>query len=219
MDRLCYNDPMEAKSADPEYQRMIDKANIDSALAEFASLRAEILMRLTAMQTVLTLQITVSGAVFSYALAGRTGTLAILLVVPVTTCMLAMRYVSQHVAMKNLSQYIHEHLNSRVPGGLSWEGWVNQQRPRLRAYGWTGPLLLSFPGIALTALVWFIVSNLDTLRTASLAEGDLGLAAVWTLGVLATGFTWWLVRSITGGRLDNLTAAAPNNLTPQSRTP
>lgn len=85
-------------------------------------LRQEIADRKATENTVLTLQITVSGALFSFALSapGRAG---FLLIIPVTTYMLFMRFAQQYYGVRNANRYITEQLSPGVKGGFGWDEW------------------------------------------------------------------------------------------------
>lgn len=85
-------------------------------------LRQEIADRKATENAILTLQITVSGALFSFALSapGRAGSL---LIIPVTTYMFFLRFAQQYFGVRNASRYITEQLSPRVDGGFGWDEW------------------------------------------------------------------------------------------------
>jgi hypothetical protein len=171
------------------------RANVDAALAEFNGLRAEVLARLSAMQTVLTLQVTVSGAIFSVVLAQPDTRLAVILIIPFTSCLLALRFVAQHFALVSIGRYIREQLSDRVPGGLGWEQWIAGTRPVIRRLGWSGPLLLSFPSVALVATAWFGLTSISAGEPGYWRQ-EPGLLALWMAAFAATAITFGVVMSM-----------------------
>src|SRR5262245_57906006 len=79
------------------------------AMAKFAALRSEMELRGKYQNQIVTLQITITGAVFGYVLS-RTGLLPLLLIVPVSSYLLCGRYVAQHDGIRRISTYIHDEL-------------------------------------------------------------------------------------------------------------
>lgn len=101
----------------------------DGPLAEFSALREEIQARVKAQQQMLSLQLTLSGAVFGFAIS-QPGKTALLLIVPFSSYLLCGRLVAQHFGTLRVAKYIKEDLSDRVPGGLRWEQWLEQQQSR-----------------------------------------------------------------------------------------
>ena len=87
----------------------------EAALTEFTALRAEIMVRQTNQQQLLSIQLTVSGAVFSLALSSP-GRSAVLRILPLTTFMLAGRHVAHSYACLSIATYVRTGLSPRVPG-------------------------------------------------------------------------------------------------------
>jgi hypothetical protein len=177
---------------------MDDDANLDhdAALAEFAALRAEILARNGHQHTMMGLNLTISGAVFSFALTQPSRLLA-LLVVPFTAFMIGGRYIAQDYGVTTIGGYLREHLSRRVVGGLGWEAFIHQNRAanRTRLYFGLDPLFIAFPGIATAALafcarpVWLSLSNASV-------QGVL-TSVVWIAGLLLVAISFrnvWRIR-------------------------
>jgi hypothetical protein len=134
-----------------------------SAFAEYTVLRQEIADRIGRQHTILTLQLTVAGALYSFALA-QSGHLKFLLIVPFTTYMLFFRLAEQYYGIRDASLYIREELSPRVPGGFGWEEWRRGKSVRpgsasgrpIRVVLDGSPIIISFPVVSAAALVWAI---------------------------------------------------------------
>lgn len=165
----------------------------EGPLAEYAALRAEILHRNGTQQNLLTLQLTITGAIFSFALS--TSTVYLLLVVPLSTYMLVGRYLGQQAGVMKCSTYIRTELTNRVPGGFGWEAWIRDQHPQLRNLWALNPLFITFPGSALIALV--IVAPPIFRGLPNFGWSTVGLIVGWLAGLgLMTAsfrFTWKVV--------------------------
>ena len=142
----------------------------------------------------LSIQLTAAGGVFSLALSGA-GRAAVLLILPLITYMLAGRHVAHSYASASIGTYIRVELSGRVRGGLGWEQWLQTHRSRPTRRNWTNnPLLITFPGISILALLGAL-PYLATLG-ASATAGMLWLS--WVLGVALTSASTrilWKVRT------------------------
>ena len=157
----------------------------DGPLAEFTALRQEMERRATAQSNLLTLQLTISGAIFSFALSDPARR-AFLLILPISTYMLCGRYAAQHAAIAGIATYIRESLSDRVPGGLHWERWLlRHRRPHLPVISWVEPLSITFPGVAVLSLAWVSPQVLAGNWSADLGT-RVGLVGLWLLGIGAT---------------------------------
>lgn len=170
--------------ADPDHE---------GALAEFNALRMEIDSRHRYQQQILALQLTLTSAIFAFALA-RPGPVGILMIVPLSSYLLCGRYVGQRTAIRWASRYIVEKLSPRVPGGLGWARWSAENRRPDRLIDWYVPLLLCFPGASALALGW-------TTRLAFVAEQrsgwtTTGLLLVWITGLLATAASSYILSRV-----------------------
>lgn len=152
-------------------------------MAEFAALREEIQDRVKAQQQMLSLQLTLTGAIFGFAVT-RPGMTALLLIVPFGSYLLCGRLVAQHFGTLRVAAYIKDELSGRVPGGLGWERWLeDRQRRRPHFLGSTLPLLFTFTGASVLALAWTTGYVFGRHGVSVLAR--LGLGALWVLGLAA----------------------------------
>ncbi len=153
-------------------------------MAEFATLREEMIARQGHQVTLFSLQLTLTGAVLGYALSGPDRSL-VLLIIPFSSFALCGRYVAASLAGANIGTYIREELSSRIIGGLGWEQWI-------RTRGWHGytiffglnPLLVAFPGVASFALVGSSVQMVMLIVDQPLVGVPLLLG--WIAGGLLT---------------------------------
>jgi hypothetical protein len=165
-------------------------------LAEFSALREEIQERVKAQQHMLSLQLTLSGAVFGFAIS-RPGMTALLLIVPFSSYVLCGRLVAHHFGTLRVAKYIGEELHGQVPGGLRWEEWLEQQQCRHPHFlGSALPLLLTFVGASVLALGWtigyvFVRDGIDVLPRT-------GLVIMWLVGVGIAGLSAMLVLQMVG---------------------
>ncbi|HWC84507.1 MAG TPA: hypothetical protein VG756_31510 [Pseudonocardiaceae bacterium] len=161
------------------------------ALAEFAALRTEIERRSNIQQNLFALQLTISGAVFSFALSSQ-DRVDLLLIIPISTYILAGRYVIQHYGIVYAGEYIKEVLSQRIPDGLDWEKWlIEHRRKHLLFLEWADPHYMTYPGISVLALAW--VGPHLILDHGVITFIRVGTAIVWLLGVAATVASFYLV--------------------------
>lgn len=168
----------------PFDQRVSGSVAQEGALAEFATLREEIIARQGHQVTLFSLQLTLTGAVLGYALSGQERSL-VLLVIPFSSFVLCGRYVSASLAGANIGNYIREELSPRVSGGLGWEQWIRNRG----SHGYTiffgfNPLLVAFPGVASFALVGSLFQVV--MRTVDQPLVGVPLLLGWAAGVLLT---------------------------------
>ncbi|AXO36971.1 hypothetical protein AB0K27_08765 [Micromonospora echinospora] len=170
-------------------------SDVHGALAEYQSLRAEIDSRAKFQQQILALQLTLTSAIVAFALSSP-GLLPVLLIVPLSSYLLCGRYVGQRTAMRWTTRYINEELAPRVPGGLGWAAWSQANRRPARVLDWFIPLLICFPGAGVLALGW----TLWPTFTHRHAGAVVGLGTVWTVGLLATGLSIYLLTGVLRSR-------------------
>ncbi|GAB3352919.1 hypothetical protein RMN56_02665 [Micromonospora halotolerans] len=162
--------------------------DVQGALAEYQSLRAEIDSRAKFQQQIVGLQLTLTSAIIAFGLS-RPGFLAVLLIVPLSSYLLCGRYVGQRTAMRWTTRYIDEELAPRVPGGLGWGAWSTANRRPARLLDWFLPLLICFPGASLLTLGW-------TVRLMFAHQAwytTAGFVIVWLVGFLTTGISVYLL--------------------------
>jgi hypothetical protein len=167
----------------------------EGPLAEFAALRDEIQERVKAQGQMLSLQLTLSGAVFGFAIS-RAGMTALLLIVPFSSYLLCGRLVAQHVGTLRVAQYIREELSRQVPGGLCWEEWLRRQVRRPHFLGSALPLLLTFVGASVLALGWATGYVFGRARLP--LAPHLGLLVVWVAGLATAALSTTLILQMAG---------------------
>jgi hypothetical protein len=167
----------------------------DGPLAEFVALRQEIDRRSTIQHNLFALQLSASAVIFSFALS-QTGRSGFLLIIPVSTFMLTARYVDQMYGIQNVGWYIRHVLAPKIPGGLEWEEWIHGEgdagatphRSRAAQFSHTrrrAALVVSFPAIALGALVWSAPTVFWLTHRLPVDERS-ALIVTWILGLAAT---------------------------------
>lgn len=164
-----------------------------AALAEYATLRQEVAQRNSARNAIFTLQFTVSGALFSFAISGA-DRLGFLLIIPFTSYLLYVRFVGQYYGIMNVQKYITDTLSPRVRGGLGWDYWLQSEG----IFAPTVPnrvialilsassLVIPFQVVATVALLWSIPFTFFPPMHRPVIQ-TVGLAGAWLLGVLFTG--------------------------------
>ena len=169
---------------------MADDAELNqaAALAEFASVRTEIVARQGHRHAFMALNLTVAGTVFGFALA-QPSRLLVLLILPYTTFMTCGKYIAHDYAIEQMAAYIRQGLSPRVRGGLGWEEYINRYRvvPGQRLFFGFDPLFVGFPGIAYAALAFCVLPLVRSLQSQP-AQGLL-LAVLWILGFLLVGIS------------------------------
>jgi len=183
----------------------------EGPLAEFGALRQEILQRQATQHNVLALQLTISGAVFSFALTGASRS-GFLLIVPISTYLLCSRFVEDHVGIGQLGRYIREHLSPRIPGGLDWESWIARNPANFGIPGllWVYAYYVTYPGVAVLALGAAAPSTFTFGHGSRPLAVTVGLSAVWLIGLSVTALCCLLLRRTTG---------STGTSTPPARTP
>jgi hypothetical protein len=156
---------------------------IEGPLAEYNTLRQEMDSRSARQHQIFTAQLTIAGAIFSFALSDPRRTL-LLLIVPVISYLLASRHATQSHDMFLITRYIREELSDRVPGGLRWDTWLAGQPRRRGPEVSRLPLLLAFSGVAFAAVAW---TAPDVLTERAAAFQRAGVLLVWIVGVILAG--------------------------------
>ncbi|NMO55217.1 hypothetical protein HH310_29035 [Actinoplanes sp. TBRC 11911] len=166
----------------------MDPAQSAGPVAEYTSLRLEIDTRAKYQQQILALQLTLSSAVFGFALS-RPQLLALLLAIPMSSYLLSGRYAAQREAIRSISHYIRDSLHPRTPGGLGWVAWSRQNPRPNRLIDWLIPMLLTFPGAAVLALGWTFA--LVFYRDGVGVPARIGLIVVWLAGLFGSAVSAW----------------------------
>lgn len=166
----------------------------EGPLAEFNALRGEIINRNAAQQNLFVVQLTISGAIVSFAVASPERTL-LLLILPITSFLILIRYAIHHVGIVDIARYIEEKLSDRVPGGLHWEQWVRSNRRGGSRLYRLHPLYLSHPGVGVLALAAAFPTVYFEPDPSVVAR--LVLIVGWLVGAAAVVAALLVCRSIT----------------------
>jgi hypothetical protein len=175
-------------------------------LAEFVALRTEIERRATIQWHVLALQITISGAVFGFALSGGRRE-ALLLVIPLTTYMTFGRYITHAVFNTLIGKYIHTELSPRVPGGLRWEEWrvANASEAGLGVFTRLHFAGVAYPGVATLAVGAFVIAavqnDLAAGKTWVTVVGVLVMLVINVVLIVLIVLTLWRLRHLAETRI------------------
>jgi len=114
-----------------ERDQALCSRKVDIALAEFNTLRAEILGRLSAQNTLVGVCLTVTGVVFGVLLSRKGVSVQAALVLPPIVSGLGLFYLYNARAQLIIGIYIRDHLWPRLyepEEGLSWELFIHDYR-------------------------------------------------------------------------------------------
>lgn len=95
-------------------------------LAEYQSLREEILKRIEIRQQVLTFTLVVAGAILSYGTA-KPDDGVILLLYPLLALFLAIAWMQSDVRAGEIGNYIKEQIETKLDG-IRWETYIRQKK-------------------------------------------------------------------------------------------
>jgi hypothetical protein len=127
-------------SANPTTEAPQSQSNLE---IEYNTLRTELLNRLGSRQQIVSVTLTLVGA---FSGIGWTTGAIVLLLYPIIALLLAAGWAQNEIKIRQLSNYIRDHLESALPG----LGWERYSRERDRVGAW--PLdVLSVGGIFLLA--------------------------------------------------------------------
>src|ERR1700728_3050512 len=169
-----------------------------TALAEFAALRSEVLQAFSMQWNTVALQLTTTGVLVSFSLTSHART-GFLLIVPVISYILNGRYLRSERLILTAATYIMTELSPRVPGGLNWEEWL-RRRPNPNQYlRWLahGPPI--FSAISLVALAWLIPYILSVGKISGFDRTMLILIWVFDFSLIAVSI--YTTKVILGIRL------------------
>jgi hypothetical protein len=158
-----------AGEAGPDAHRELARAEqVQAALAEYGTLRAEITSRISAQDAMISIHVTAVAAIIGFALAER-GSLVILLIVPPLSCAVSAMYVNHNAFIRLISHYIQTEIRPVLVSDahadvLAWEGWCRRggdgRAVRLRrALLVTLIALFVLPGVLTMGLVWPALSS------------------------------------------------------------
>jgi hypothetical protein len=188
---------------------MVSEEKILWQLEEFRALRQELDARAQRLYSLSALQLTISGAIFAFAITQDIR--ALLLLIPFSSYLLCGRYYDQHKGGLRIARYIRERLDKDQNVALGWEKWISETRindrirlKRLEEFaGLTIPLYLLFPVTPVVALLWALPEIFG--RRQDLA--GITITITWILGLLTTLACFYLVKKLVGGirKLDHET--------------
>lgn len=181
----------------------MDVADNSVTIAEYTSLRSEIDGRAKYQQQILALQLTLTSAIFGFALS-RARLTEILLIVPISSYLLCGRYIAQRTAIRWISTYIRDVLDERVGGGLGWIAWSRINPRPDRSTDWLVPMLLTFPGASLLALGWAFPLPFYQHHVAVAAR--IGLIGLWLVGAFGAAMAARMIVRVYLDRADVTTA-------------
>ena len=157
-------------------------------LHEYDALRAEIVQRIVIRWTILTLTLTVFGAVFALSTTPSVGAY-LLMLYPVLSGFLLGIYIGNTSAIRSLSRFIRDHIEKQVQEAdqapaLSTLGW-HHQVPRDR---------IQFLHLSLSYLInnlAFPISSLIAWVVSGMSMSDPKFHAMIRNGIDFTHVAWW----------------------------
>lgn len=160
-----------------------EEAHLQAVLAEYSSLRDEILQRISRQWIIFAFQLTLTGAVFSFSLTSKSRT-GFLLIIPIISYAVGAEFLTNEAGIKKLGTYIRLELSAKIPGTLEWESWLlASQTSESRGISlW--PLPVISPGLSLIALTW-VVPYILFRPNISLID-QLLLGVLWMFGLTIT---------------------------------
>jgi hypothetical protein len=118
-----------------------DDSATEGPLAEYVAMRAEILHCSQHMSALFNLLIASNGVILGVVLRGQVvpstpsagranggSSLMVLLVLPVISYLVSVRYVYLHVGAVRIGHYIDDALRARIPGGIGWETYLRNMK-------------------------------------------------------------------------------------------
>ena len=111
---------------------------------EYVALREEILKRMELRTQILFGTLTLAGVLLGFA----SSNLLAILVYPIISSFLAMTWAQNDIGLKQVSKYIREHLENKIPG-LDWEVYRYKGGRRMTRFGNLRFSILSFGGVFL----------------------------------------------------------------------
>lgn len=170
------------------------EAKTEAMMAEYSTLRDEINRRANIQWNVVALQVTSVGVISSLAISSASH-VALLLLLPLTSCVLGSRYILHDYHIKLIGDYISGSLSPRLDGAFKWESWKSdrvdadkksRRYPAAARWRMIHPTRLAFEGVAMLALLAVIAAVAYVWRKNP-PEWYLivGFALLWCLGAVA----------------------------------
>jgi hypothetical protein len=164
-------------------------------LAEYTAMRAEILQCSQQMSNLFTGLIAAVGVVLGVALrtnAALPGSLVVMLVLPVVSYLITVRYVYLYMGAVRVGIYIDTKLARITTGELGWESWLNENKNTIRARKCAWILrqgLAEWVAFLGTAVLGLFGSGYGIYHRTGLSRTVL--CAAWALSAVLTGLTIW----------------------------
>ena len=177
-----------------------ESESFEGALAEFTALRTEILHRMTMRWNIFALQLTASGVIFSFALSAESR-IGFLLIIPVISYALSMRYEINQSVTEYIGKYIRDELDQHAHEELRWERHYHSDRESRSVFrtilsALLDPNFLTFTGVSVIAIVWVKPSvwNFQSELIAEQRNLQIGFMIVWWLDVVLTLLSFEFIR-------------------------
>lgn len=152
-------------------------SEIDGLKMEFTALRSEIVSRIELRSQIVLATLTLAGVVFSFGL----NTPAIAFVFPIVATFLAAAWLQHDTRISELTAYLHDQVESKIPG-LGWETYRrNRPRKGTRIFG-VRLSVLSAGGVFIVIQWVALIIGFSKFSTFTTLEWILGsVALVFTL--------------------------------------
>jgi hypothetical protein len=174
----------------------VDSGTLTVMLAEYKSVRDELLKRMDHRITLLTSSITASGALLATGLQLKSA--YVLLSLPIVSTLFGLLVIFHHRIIADLGLYVRDHIEGNLrltfPGSIGWETSIITAGPR-RFKSLLGSF--HFPMALLT-----LVPSLVALISSWAFKSELGLALALTVidSMLIMFFIYEYVRQLAYGR-------------------
>ncbi|MFN8598268.1 MAG: hypothetical protein U0559_19060 [Anaerolineae bacterium] len=153
---------------------------------EYTALRWEILSRIELRNQIMLATLTLAGVMLSFGVNNS----SIAFVFPIIATFLATAWLQHDVRIGELSNYINEHIEDRLPDGMGWENYrASRPRKGTRVFGLRLAVLSAGGVFVVIQIVALFIgfSKFDTFTTAEWIFGIISaLFVVLTMGVIST---------------------------------
>lgn len=140
------------QSVSTENSSDIENSNI---LAEYQTLRDDILKRIDFRYRLINLLLVVAGTFFTLGLGLEPGISAsVLLIYPILALFLAAGWAHNGVVMVRIGQYIKDHIEVKT-AGLEWQSFITQSSPQFAGFSFLGSV--STWGLILTTQILALI--------------------------------------------------------------
>ncbi|KAA3620155.1 MAG: NUDIX hydrolase [Calditrichaeota bacterium] len=176
-----------------KYIRTIKKDQKTEMIAEYSSLRDEILKRMEFRNHILTFTLIVAGSVLSF--GSTTGaSVMVLLVYPILALFLAIAWMHSDVRAGEIGNYIKNHIESEL-AGIGWENFISNYKLQTKKNLLTKSTEISASGIFLvTGIVSLIIAIPKISLTYNNLLNSIQIILLLLIDVVAIIFTYFLLR-------------------------